>query len=247
MAAKPAPAAPEISGFVLAGGRSSRLGRDKVLLPWKGRTLLDHAVARLRKVCGSVRVCADRDDLGSSIPDGGPVIRDALAGAGPLAGMVAALEQSQTQWNFFLAVDMPLVPAELLQVLAARAGSGYAEVDGRLAILPEVDEMPQPLCGLFYRSLADGLRDALEEGKYKIVLALGAAVVRIESGTVDRGRPEMKRPFPPMGTSASRIELFDVRAFAENTMANSLVECGDWFLNINTPEDWERAKQLSSL
>ena len=213
----------EISGFVLAGGRSSRLGQDKVLLPWHGQkgqsdqTLLDHAVSRLRGVCGKVKVCAERDDL----PLYNPLIRDAFHGAGPLGGIVAALEQSQTEWNLFLAVDLPLVPVGLLQALAARLPTDAT------CVLPQVEGLPQPLCGLYHRTLAPGLRLALQEGKYKIMLAVREAIGRLEP--------------PP-----TQLDLLNVPELAGMENIVSVQQSRDWFLNINTHADWERAKMLAS-
>lgn len=213
----------QIAGFVLAGGLSSRLGQDKVLLPWNGRTLLDHAVGRLQQVCDPVRVCADRKDLGLRHTGSEPLLRDALTGAGPLAGIVAALEHTESPWNFFLAVDLPLVPVSLLQALAERALSPDIAEAGTLCILPQADGRPQPLCGLYHRSLVEGLRSALKEGKYKIMLALEHA----------------------LRVPASRVEMFDARVSAATAHADSTLSASDWFLNVNTPEEWRRANELN--
>ncbi len=221
----------KISGFVLAGGRSSRLGQDKVLLPWNGQTLLSHAVDRLQQVCGTVRVCADRNDLQQHHSPSCSPIRDALPNAGPLAGIVAALEKSQTEWSFFLAVDLPLVPVELLKVLAARAESSQVASAGTLCIVPQVEGLPQPLCGLYHHSLARGLRRALDEGKYKIMLALRDAVL----GMGD-----------PLATPPFRVELFDVQSFAAEVANMPGPQASEWFLNINTSQDWQRAQKLNS-
>ncbi len=207
----------EISGFVLAGGRSSRLGQDKALLPWEHGTLLDHAVSRLEQVCGNVRVCADRDDLNTH----GTLIRDAQPGAGPLGAIVAALEQSQTEWNFFLAVDLPLVPVQFLRALAARIPNNFVA-----CILPQIERLPQPLCGLYHRPLALGLRRALEEGKYKIMQALRQAI-------------EQQQP-------ARHLELWEVREFAVCAGLPLASEASNWFLNVNTVEDWQQARKLQS-
>lgn len=111
----------EISGFVLAGGRSSRLGRDKALLPWppnataegNSQTLLQHTIVRLQRVCATVSICASRSDFSFM----GTILPDALPGSGPLGGIVAALESSTTDWNLMLAVDLPFLPVEVLQAL----------------------------------------------------------------------------------------------------------------------------------
>ncbi len=238
----------DISGFILAGGKSSRLKQDKILLPWNGATLLDHAIQRLQQVSSPVRVCADRKDLGRYLPASfGPIIRDALPNAGPLAGIVAGLEKSQTEWNLFLAVDLPLLPVELLQAMTEQAESTQTATTGTLCILPQVDGLPQPLCGLYHHSLMNGLRGALEEGKYKIMLALLDAVLRVEGRLVPMVGPGLgMRPGPPLGTPASRVQLFDAQAFAATTAAGATLQARDWFLNINTPQDWQRAGELAA-
>jgi molybdopterin-guanine dinucleotide biosynthesis protein A len=206
-----------ISGFVLAGGSSTRLRRDKVLLPWKHKTLIDYATDRLRPLCETVRVCANRDDLDAYRP----LVRDALPNAGPLAGIVPALEHSASDWNFFLAVDLPLLPEPVLQFLADRA---RASRQGILGLVPDVDGFPQPLCALLRRRLAPGLRRAMEEGKYKIMYALREAVKEIPG---------------------AEIKLVPMAELAEASPKERLSPA-DWFLNINTPEDWQRALKLGS-
>ena len=232
----------ELSGFVLAGGRSSRLGRDKALLPWppnafakgKSQTLLQHAVARLQSVCTIVSICANRPDLFSTAE----VIPDAVPGSGPLGGIVAALEHSSTEWNLLLAVDLPFLPVQVLQALAARARSGEKiRLSGRpsspspACILPELDGLPQPLCGLYHRALAPKLRRALEAGKLKVMAALQQAT-----------DPEVAGAEISSDTQPFRVEMWDVASFA--AALPSTPDPRRWFFNINTREEWEKARQL---
>lgn len=227
-------ASTEISGFVLAGGRSSRLGRDKAFLPWpplnsaeaNSPTLLQHAISRLRSVCATVSICANRDDLLFA----GAVIPDALPGSGPLGGIVAALESSATDWNVVLAVDLPLLPTEVLQALVA--GALHASSPQRLAcFLPQLDGFPHPLCGLYHRALAPGLRAALEAGKFKVMAAVQQACDHVES------RSDVQFAGPGLA-----IEMWDARAFA--AVQPLAPNPSEWFLNINTPEEWQQARQL---
>jgi len=218
-AMRPAADRQQISGFILAGGRSYRLGRDKVLLPWQGATLLQHAINRLLPLCANVSICSSRPDLRRKIPGPYSVIPDALPNAGPLGGIVPALELSPTDWNFFLAVDLPFVPLEFLRALTQRP------ITPALAIIPVVEKVPQPLCGMYHRGLATGLRRALVEGNYKIMLSLRNA----------------------METPALQLELLDARELAARGQVQLPLPVEDWFLNINTPQDWQRAMALSLL
>jgi molybdopterin-guanine dinucleotide biosynthesis protein A len=226
----------QISGFVLAGGRSSRLGQDKALLPWhregNSRTLLDHAIARLQRVCNTVSICADRTDLGRTEA----VIPDTLPGSGPLGGIVAALEQSTTEWNIFLAVDLPLLPVEVLKALIACVKPAepipVSAGEHIVCVIPQLEGLPQPLCGLYRRILAPGLRRALETGNLKIMAALRETV----RSPAPRSELQPENP-------ALRIELWDVAGFAATMKPSPSLDPSEWFLNVNTPEEWQRAQQ----
>src|SRR2546423_4029988 len=97
-----------VSGFVLAGGKSTRMGRDKALLEWGGQTLLDHMLNLLREVAHPVQV-AGRDPL-----------PDRLPGLGPLSGIATGLEASSTDANLFVAVDLPHLTTDFLKYLRQR-------------------------------------------------------------------------------------------------------------------------------
>jgi molybdopterin-guanine dinucleotide biosynthesis protein A len=98
----------DLSGFVLAGGRSSRMGRDKALLSWRGRTWLEHMVELLGTVADPVQVV------------GRAPFPDRLPGLGPLSGIATGLEASSTDANMFVAVDMPFLTKDLLRFLRFR-------------------------------------------------------------------------------------------------------------------------------
>ena len=100
-------------GVVLAGGRSRRMGCDKALLPWQGRTLLDHAIARFRHAgFATIAVSGDRPEY-FGIPD-------AYAEAGPLSGLLAVARAFPERYLVAVPVDMPKLPADWLIELAQR-------------------------------------------------------------------------------------------------------------------------------
>ena len=152
-----------IVGYVLAGGQSLRMGKDKALLPWGEKTLLDHALSRLREatsrapaiLCGPEPRYADR---------GVPVFPDVVAAAGALGGVLTGLERLPPDADFglFLAVDLPLVPVELLRRLASRAEEG---IDAVVAFSPAG---PEPLCAVYARTALDAVRQSVEAGELKM-------------------------------------------------------------------------------
>ena len=97
-----------VTGFVLAGGKSTRMGRDKATLDWHGGTLLDHMMEVLHGATDSVHVVG-RDPL-----------PDRLPGLGPLSGIATALEFSSTDANLIIAVDLPHLTKDFLKYLRNR-------------------------------------------------------------------------------------------------------------------------------
>src|SRR5437763_12141966 len=102
------------AGFVLVGGASSRMGRDKARLPFRGRTLVEHIAAAVAEAAGSVTLVGAPERYQSL---GLPIIPDTRPGEGPLAGILAALGASQAGWNLIAACDMPVISAPFLKSL----------------------------------------------------------------------------------------------------------------------------------
>ncbi len=157
-----------LHGFVLAGGQSLRMGRDKALLQLGGRTLVEIALDRLRSFCAEVSVLGNRGDLA----DFAPVIPETRLGAGPGAGMEAGLAAAMQIWALFTPVDVPLVPAALLrgwsQAVLTRAERGCE------ASFLRVGEDRQPAFALVRTRGLGALAAALEAGERRVAGLLGA-------------------------------------------------------------------------
>ena len=109
----------ECSGVVLAGGRSSRMGRDKAALELDGEPLLARVVGRLRAALPVVVVIGPAR-LHALVP-GVPVVPDEYPGAGPLGGLVTALRVVSTSRVFLAGCDMPFVAPGLVRAMALLA------------------------------------------------------------------------------------------------------------------------------
>jgi molybdenum cofactor guanylyltransferase len=157
---RPEAAKANCAAFVLAGGKSTRMGTDKAFVMLDGRTLLERALILARSVTSDVRVVGDA----SKFREFAPVIEDIFANCGPLGGIHAALRASDAELNLVLAVDVPFVPPDLLRYLIARAGA----VRDSIAIVPRTGEGWQPLCAVYRREFADAAEAALNAGNYKI-------------------------------------------------------------------------------
>jgi molybdopterin-guanine dinucleotide biosynthesis protein A len=113
-----------VHGFVLAGGKSSRMGKDKALVRFCGRPMVEIAVEKLRGFCAEVTIAGNREDLSGFAP----VVSENRVGVGPAAGIEAGLGKSSQEWAMFIPVDVPLVPEEFLRrwAEAVVAVNGFA-------------------------------------------------------------------------------------------------------------------------
>ena len=174
---------PRIKPYILAGGKSSRMGRDKAMLELEGRTLLSRAVEMLRSVKrlqsqdGSVEVtiCGAREALEGA----DRAIVDRSPDCGPLAGIEAALSdlecRDDAEWAFFIPVDTPLLSATLIgHLLAVWTNEALVKSSVRACMI-ELEGRAQPLVSLIHRSVHTLAQRALEAGDYKVVPVLQSA------------------------------------------------------------------------
>jgi molybdenum cofactor guanylyltransferase len=149
----------DVTGFVLAGGRSSRMGSDKALLAWAGETLLKRTLALARQACGRVFVCGPGERYGNF----GDVIEDTQPGLGPLSGIQAALHATETDLNLILSVDLPLMTSEFLVWLVQQARAGEQRITA-----PDAGGSLQPLCAVYHREVVGIVDEALAKGDLKV-------------------------------------------------------------------------------
>jgi FdhD protein len=154
---------PGVTGLLLAGGASTRMGTDKAVLEIDGEPLALHVVRVLARVCDPVLVASgdgrrlDWLEL--------PQVTDLAPDSGPLAGLVAGLEAAATPLLAVVAVDMPNASDAVLRLLAERA-------QGHDAAVPETREGLQPLHAVYATAAAARLRASFESGERSVRRAL---------------------------------------------------------------------------
>jgi molybdenum cofactor guanylyltransferase len=151
-------------GWVLAGGRSLRMGRDKAGIMLAGRPLLGHMLEKLRALGLRSRVAGLRQTIPEVAVE---VFGDAHPDCGPLSGMETALAASERDRVLLLSVDLPFVEPEFLAWMLARA-----ETTDAIATVPRVAGEPQPLCGVYRREMISAVRESLEQGDFKAMHAV---------------------------------------------------------------------------
>lgn len=161
-------------GFLLAGGKSSRLGADKAFLNLGGRTLLERALAVIGSACPTVAIVGDP----AKFSNYGSAIEDIYPGCGPLSGIHTALVHSSAELNLVLAVDMPYVTENLLTFLFAAAEEADANAKA-IVTVPRTARGLQPLCAVYRRAFATAADQALRAGKYKIDAVFSGLAIRV--------------------------------------------------------------------
>ena len=167
--------------IILAGGRSSRMGRDKAALPWRGATLLTDLLLRSQGVAfDEIVVSANRTpDLSSLPPDLAAriiVVADSFQGCGPLGGMEAAFRACTCSYCLVLSVDLPFYDFSPVKRLLPEL-SQTSLVD---LFLPMSENRPQPLAAIYKREAAlEAVQAALAAGKRRVLSIADALAVRI--------------------------------------------------------------------
>jgi molybdopterin-guanine dinucleotide biosynthesis protein A len=150
----------QIAGFVLAGGESSRMGRDKALLVLDGVPLVARAVALVETVAGTASVIGHPEKFRSLQL---AAIADDWPGAGPLGGIATALRASESPWSLVIACDMPYLTKAWLDFLVTFALSSQAD-----AVLPMNERGVEPLCGVYHKRCESAIWLALDRGTRKV-------------------------------------------------------------------------------
>lgn len=229
----------EAESFVLAGGRSSRMGRDKALLPIHGRPLVVVALDKLRALSLSPaappRIAGTRADLARYAP----IVEDIHPGWGPMSGIEAALSATRHPLNIFLPVDLPLLPAEFLDWMLLRAST-----TGALATYPRVNGLAQPLCAIYHRDLLPPIMRVLETGERKVTSVLTAALRELAGGG-----PRASDAKVIDAEVIDTLDTFDIElltATYPQLRLCSPLPVHRWFQNCNTPEDLQEITRAQS-
>jgi molybdopterin-guanine dinucleotide biosynthesis protein A len=190
-----------IAAFILAGGESSRMGRDKARLEFGGVPLILRTARLIESVAGAPAIIGNPDayrafDLRT--------IADDWPGAGPLGGIATALRAATTPWSLIVATDLPYLTREWLEYLIARALASSAD-----AVLPMNTRGAEPLCAMYHQRAEPSIRATLERGTRKVTDGL----LDIHVETI---APAEWNPFDSDGLL---------------------------FKNMNSPEDYEEARE----
>ena len=190
------------------------MGRDKALLPFRGRPMVEIAVEKLRSFCGEVSIAGNRDDLSGFAS----VVRETWIEAGPVAGIEAGVRAASQPWALFLPVDVPMLPADLLRVWAgavlAREESGC-----RLSYLRAAGQRHPAIC-LLHKECLDMLAAARVENVHKLAMVFHRVRLDLQEDA---------------------LWVAEAETFSPDRVPSS-AEMEFWFSNVNTPEELANAE-----
>lgn len=159
-----------VTGIILAGGKSSRMGSDKGLIKVENTCMVEHMINCLKKAnVQDIIIIANNDEYTRF---GFPVYKDLVQNKGPLGGILTALTYSKNDKNVILSCDMPFLNHEIIELLITKG-----------------DEMPvttcfyhdriHPLVGLYHKRILKDLKEQLNDCKYKVGLFIQRCGVKI--------------------------------------------------------------------
>ena len=151
----------------MAGGKSSRMGTNKALLPFQGKRLIDRSVETLLPLVDKIIISANQP-----LPDiPYPFIADSVESIGPLGGLQACLSKSTSDWNMLIPCDTPFLSGSLYQQMLQHT----AAVDA--VIVTHSKGKIEPLIGLYNRRLLPLIEEQIARGDYKLINLLRRARV----------------------------------------------------------------------
>ncbi len=176
----------DISSIILAGGKSSRLGHDKVLEKVGNTSLLEQVISRLDPLSREIIIVTAKERTFTQLASRPKVkiVSDIFPGQGSLGGIYTGLVKSDSLYNLVIAADMPFVNESLLKYMI-----GIAE--GFDFILPRVNGLFEPLHAIYSRNCIAPIESILNQGKKVIIELFKYVKVRyVEADEVDRFDPQ---------------------------------------------------------
>ncbi len=150
-----------VSGLVLAGGRSSRMGQDKGLINFRGAALVEYAINALRPYCSEVLLSANSDIYKRFNLK---VLKDSYIDYGPLAGIYEGLKNSSNEWVLVTTCDMPNINHQVVEAIVSNITDDYD------CIVAASEKGIQPLVACYHKRLLPLIKGLLDDRKLKMML-----------------------------------------------------------------------------
>ena len=148
----------ELTGIILAGGKSSRMGQDKGLMTFHGVPMITYSINTLQPFCKNIIISSNNPEYSRF---GYPVISDVHLNCGPLSGLHASLSYSETEWNAVISCDVPFSNQEIFNQM-------MAFISGRQAVVPVHEGHFEPLFAFYNKSIISIITEKIISKDYKL-------------------------------------------------------------------------------
>ncbi len=183
----------DLTGILMAGGKSSRMGQEKGLVEFKGKPLIQYGIDLLSSYTDKIIISSGNS---AYLNFGLEMIPDEITGNGPSAGLAAALKESSTAWNLVLACDLPFLELEFIDGLLSVRGLYQA-------VIPVHQGIMEPLAGLYHKDLWNQFEKAVLTGNLALHKILGSCHVHYL--VTDR----LLEKYPNLFTNFNSLEEMD--------------------------------------
>lgn len=158
----------KITGIILSGGMSRRMGTDKAFVRIEGKPMIQHVIDHVEPLCDQILISANQKRYESL---GFPVVYDVILDSGPAGGIVSCLSESSNEKNLVISCDLPFASTEFLKELLALSENYEITV-------PEIGPVLQPLCGIYERRICKKMTYILQNGERAMRNVLNAFRLR---------------------------------------------------------------------
>ncbi|MBL7890771.1 MAG: molybdenum cofactor guanylyltransferase [Bacteroidia bacterium] len=152
----------KITGIILAGGKSSRMGFDKGLIEINNKPMVQYIIDQLKLITDTILIISNNNEYNKF---GHTVHADLIKNVGPIGGILTGLEYSQTKYNMVISCDTPFIKKNTLTELVKK-------IDKYDVIIASNKGEAHPLCGIYSKTIANQLRVLIENRQFKIRKAI---------------------------------------------------------------------------
>lgn len=175
-----------VTGLVLCGGKSKRMGRPKALLPYEGTTIVGHIVNTIRGLFEEVYILTNEPEAFDDLEV--DVVKDILPHRGPLGGILSGLMISNHPYSFVVACDMPLIDMKLIREMCARR-------HGNDVVVLAHNKGIEPLLGVYSKNCIKALEESLFAGNLSVQDFLSGLKAETYLFEGEKDDPEYLPPF----------------------------------------------------
>ncbi|RLB18862.1 MAG: molybdenum cofactor guanylyltransferase [Deltaproteobacteria bacterium] len=174
----------DIIGVILAGGKSTRYGRNKALEQIQGRPLIEHVIQVMSCLFKDIMLMTNTPDEYAYL--GLPMVEDIIKGLGPIGGIYTALKVMDKEAGFFLACDMPCLSRDLIRYIVSIR-------DDFDVVVPRVGWKIEALHGIYGKRCIRPIERNIDKGIYQVIRVFQDVSVRyVEEEEIRKFDPDLR-------------------------------------------------------